>query len=74
MAVGNGKHGNGQNGVGSALHFALPPLLTPPRERLAMGTVVKGSLQTGIQMKLAGAGSVEDIRAGKFRRRGRGAA
>ena len=31
-----------------------------------MGTVVKGSLQTGIQMKLVGARSVEDIRAGKF--------
>ena len=66
MALGNGKNGNGHKGGGAALHFALPPLLTPPRERLAMGTVVRGSLQTGIQMKLAGVGSVEDIRAGKF--------
>ena len=71
MALGNGKNGNGHHGQssqanGAALHYALPPLLTPPRERLAMGTVVRGSLQTGIQMKLAGAGSVEDIRAGKF--------
>jgi DNA helicase HerA-like ATPase len=66
MAMGNGKNGNGQNGVNSSLHYALPPLLTPPRERLPMGTVVRGSLQTGIQMKLAGTGSVEDIRAGKF--------
>ncbi len=64
MAAGNGK--NGHSGNGAALHYALPPLLAPPRERLAMGTVVRGSLQTGIQMKLAGAGSVEDIRAGKF--------
>ena len=71
MASGSGKNGNGHHGKvsqanGAALHYALPPLLTPPRERLAMGTVVRGSLQTGIQMKLAGAGSVEDIRAGKF--------
>jgi len=66
MASGNGKNGNGHHGNGAALHFAAPPLLMPPRERLAMGTVVRGSLQTGIQMKLAGAGSVEDIRAGKF--------
>ncbi len=66
MALGNGKNGHGHKANGAALHFALPPLLTPPRERLAMGTVVRGSLQTGIQMKLAGVGSVEDIRAGKF--------
>ena len=31
-----------------------------------MGTVVRGSLQTGIQMKLTGDLSVENIRAGKF--------
>ena len=60
---GNGFHGNG-NGTG--LHYALPPLGMPPRDRIAMGTVVKGSLQAGIQMKLVGARSVEDIRAGKF--------
>jgi len=66
MALSNGKNGNGQSSNGAALHFALPPLINPPRERLAMGTVVRGSLQTGIQMKLVGARSVEDIRAGKF--------
>ena len=66
MAIGNGKNGNGQNGLSKSLHYALPPLLTPPRERLPMGTVVRGSLQAGIQMKLTGADSVEDIRAGKF--------
>ncbi len=66
--AGNGHNGNGHSGIGSGggLHYALPPLLTPPRERLAMGTIVRGSLQAGIQMKLAGVQSVEDIRAGKF--------
>ena len=66
MALGNGKNGNGHQAGGAAPHYALPPLLIPPRERMVMGTVVRGSLQTGIQMKLAGVGSVEDIRAGKF--------
>ena len=62
---GNGSHGNGNgNGNGSGgLSYALPPL-SVPRERLPMGTVVRGSLQAGVQMKLAG--SVEEIRAGKF--------
>ncbi len=69
MAFGNGSNGNGTNGAG--LHYALPPLGlaepgAPKRERLAMGTVVRGSLQAGIQMKLAGARCVEDITAGKF--------
>ncbi len=66
MAGGNGKNGNGLNGSGAGLHFAMPPPASSPRERLAMGTVVRGSLQTGIQMKLVGARSVEDITAGKF--------
>ena len=57
---------NGSNGSGGSLHYALPPLDLPKRERLAMGTVVRGSLQAGIQMKLAGARCVEDITAGKF--------
>lgn len=37
--------------------------LTP---RAMMGTIVRGSLQAGIQMKLSGDHSVEEIRAGKF--------
>ena len=65
MAFGNGQNGNGSNGNGSGgLNYALPPLGAPPRARLRMGAVVRGSLQAGIQMKLAG--SVEEIRAGKF--------
>ena len=58
---------NGKNGInGTALHFALPDAQTSHEERLAMGTVVRGSLQAGIQMKLTGTRSVEDVRAGKF--------
>lgn len=63
MALGNGTNGYGKNG--STENGALR-LMTAPQERKAMGTVVRGSLQTGIQMKLTGAQSVEDIRAGKF--------
>ncbi|MGI4790317.1 MAG: ATP-binding protein [Janthinobacterium lividum] len=68
MAIGSGKNGNGANGGNGngsgGLHYALPALSTTPRARLMMGSVVRGSLQAGIQMKLAG--SVEEIRAGKF--------
>src|SRR5579883_1822256 len=35
-------------------------------EREAMGAIIKGSLQTGLAMKLDGARCVEDVRAGKF--------
>ena len=62
-----GSNGNGKNGNGSGaggLHYALPPLDTLPRVRVAMGSIVRGSLQAGVQMKLTG--SVEEIRAGKF--------
>ncbi len=59
---GTGKNGNG-NGSGG-LHYALPPAETLPRARIAMGSIVRGSLQAGVQMKLTG--SVEEIRAGKF--------
>lgn len=57
---------NGKNGSKAVLAYALPALASPPAVRLAMGTVVRGSLQTGIQMKLTAERSVEDIRAGKF--------
>ena len=68
MALGNGTNGFGKNGNGAnPLHLAAAPSVHALRsERRAMGTVVRGSLQTGIQMKLTGAQSVEDIRAGKF--------
>jgi len=55
---GTGKNGNG-NGAGG-LHYALPPAETLPRVRVAMGSIVRGSLQAGVQMKLTG--SVEEIR------------
>ncbi len=66
MAWGNGTNGFGRNGsLGSgALHLTSTP--TETRKRIGMGAVVRGSLQTGIQMKLTGPHSVEDIRAGKF--------
>ncbi|MDQ2687809.1 MAG: ATP-binding protein [Armatimonadota bacterium] len=68
MALLNGANGqNGLNGHGGAK--AAFGLATPPAEaraRETMGTVVRGSLQAGIQMKLTGTRSVEDIRAGKF--------
>ena len=73
MALGSGHNGSGHhgnehhesNGNGSGgLRYALPALNAPPRARLAMGSIVRGSLQAGVQMKLSG--SVEDIRAGKF--------
>ncbi|MDP9016738.1 MAG: hypothetical protein M3N19_00265, partial [Candidatus Eremiobacteraeota bacterium] len=68
MALDNGKNGQGKNGSGAALHLAAAPKAGMPevRKRVAMGTVVRGSLQAGIQMKLTGTHSVEDIRAGKF--------
>ncbi len=59
---GNGKNGNGNSAGG--LHYALPPLDAAPRARVALGSIVRGSLQAGVQMKLSG--SVEEIRAGKF--------
>lgn len=62
----NGSNGNGANGHQAERSYALAPVLTPPRERLPMGTVVRGSLQAGIQMKLGGGSSVEEVRAGKF--------
>ena len=69
MAFGNGEngsghHGNGQNGSNGSVRYAVPPLNASPRARLPMGSIVRGSLQAGVQMKLTG--SVEDIRAGKF--------
>jgi len=64
MASGNGHNGNAA--IGSAARYALPPLDVVKRDRLSMGTVVRGSLQAGIQMKLVGARSVEEITAGKF--------
>ncbi len=63
----NSSNGNGRNGNGSghgSLHYALPPLDAVPRARTVMGSIVRGSLQAGVQMKLSG--SVEEIRAGKF--------
>ncbi|MBV9849027.1 MAG: ATP-binding protein [Armatimonadetes bacterium] len=68
MASGNGTNGFGKNGHGgNPLHLAAaPPVNQPAQRRTPMGTVVRGSLQTGIQMKLTGEQSVEDIRAGKF--------
>ena len=57
-------NGNGHN---TAFNLSLPPLGIPHKaERKDMGTVVRGSLQAGIQIKLSGTHSVEDIRAGKF--------
>lgn len=52
---------NGHNPLAS--HLSLS---TAPRERTPLGTVVRGSLQTGIQIKVTGDQSVEEIRAGKF--------
>ena len=64
MAISNGINGsNGKNGAGD-LHYAPPPLKNVPRPRLMIGSIVRGSLQAGVQMKLTG--SVEEIRAGKF--------
>ena len=64
MAISNGINGsNGRNGAGD-LHYALPPPKNAPRPRLMIGSIVRGSLQAGVQMKLTG--SVEEIRAGKF--------
>ncbi len=65
MALQNGHNGlNGHNGAKAAFAFAAPP--PEARTRELMGTVVRGSLQAGIQMKLTGTRSVEDVRAGKF--------
>ena len=61
-----GINGNGKNGSGTPLRYALPKHAQPPLTRKDMGTIVRGSLQAGIQMKLTGTQSVEDIRAGKF--------
>lgn len=56
-----------KNGALGALSLSDATSLSPgPRQRMAMGTVVRGSLQAGIQIKLTGDRSVEDIRAGKF--------
>lgn len=62
MALQNGL--NGHNGARAAFAFAAPS--PEARDRELMGTVVRGSLQAGIQMKLTGTRSVEDVRAGKF--------
>ena len=65
MAISSGSNGNGSSGNGhGSLHYALPPPETAPRQRSMMGSIVRGSLQAGMQMKLTG--SVEEIRAGKF--------
>ncbi len=54
---------NGKTGTGSSL--SQEPAVSL-RERKQLGTVVRGSLQTGIQVKVASEHSVEEIRAGKF--------
>ncbi len=61
-----GTNGYAKNGTASANAYALPSAAPIKAQRLAVGTVVRGSLQAGIQMKLTGLHSVEDIRAGKF--------
>ena len=66
MAGGNGTNGYAKNGAALLAPSALPSLAPDKAERLAVGTIVRGSLQAGIQMKLTGLHSVEDIRAGKF--------
>lgn len=47
---------------------AIPPFgeAAGGRRRAGLGAVVRGSLQSGLQMKLDESVSVEDIRAGKF--------
>ena len=57
---------NGTNGIGNSsfLTDRAPHATASPRN--IMGTIVRGSLQSGIQMKLFGEQSVEEIRAGKF--------
>jgi uncharacterized protein len=60
-----GAHGKNGNGKGS-LTVSGSTTLREPVTRKALGTVVRGSLQAGIQIKLTGEHSVEDIRAGKF--------
>jgi hypothetical protein len=59
MAQNNGRNGSGALGL-----ISMPA--TADRERKALGTVVRGSLQTGIQIKVTADQSVEEIRAGKF--------
>ncbi len=66
MAGGSGTNGYTKNGTAKTNAYALPSAAPVKAERLAVGTVVRGSLQAGIQMKLTGLHSVEDIRAGKF--------
>ncbi len=66
MASGNGTTGYAKNGATPANAYAMPVAVPLKAKRLAVGTVVRGSLQAGIQMKLTGLHSVEDIRAGKF--------
>jgi len=56
----NGKNGNG---IAAPGHSFAPDVHV---SRSIMGSVVRGSLQAGIQMKLSGDQSVEEIRAGKF--------
>ena len=66
MAGGNGANGYAHNGTATTNTYVLPSAGPVRAERLAVGTIVRGSLQAGIQMKLTGLHSVEDIRAGKF--------
>jgi DNA helicase HerA-like ATPase len=54
------KNGNGQKGI------VAPAGLDQQTVREGIGAIVKGSLQTGLSMKLDGASSVEEMRAGKF--------
>src|SRR5580693_8769542 len=51
---------NGQNSQTS------PLTLSTAAQRKPLGTVVRGSLQAGLQIKVSGDQSVEEIRAGKF--------
>jgi DNA helicase HerA-like ATPase len=56
-------HGTGSN---ESTSLSLIETHLPSAERITLGTVIRGSLQAGIQMKLAADQSVEEIRAGKF--------
>jgi len=66
MAGSNGTNGYAKDGATLLAPSALPSLAPNKAQRLAVGTIVRGSLQAGVQMKLTGLHSVEDIRAGKF--------
>ncbi len=66
MAGSNGTNRYAKDGATLLAPSALSSLAPNKAQRLAVGTIVRGSLQAGVQMKLTGLHSVEDIRAGKF--------